>query len=324
MKVLVTGAAGFIGHHVARRLAESKRCEVMGVDNLGAFYDVALKQARLADLGKLPDFRFLSMDFADAGAFAGLVAKFRPDYVVHLGAQPGVRHSIDNPAAYVHSNLVGFASVLEACRRSPPKHLVYASSSSVYGAGAHAPFREDDDTGQPTSFYGATKKSDEIMAHSYARAHGLNSTGLRFFTAYGPWGRPDMAPTLFARAICAGLPVRLFNRGENRRDFTYISDIADGVVKVLLTPPAERPSPPARIFNLGNNRPVEMLAFVKLLEGLLGRKAEIELLPPEPGDMFETCADLTKIQAAFGFTPKVPLEEGLKLFVDWFRQYYGL
>jgi len=229
MKVLVTGAAGFIGHHVARRLAESGRCEVLGVDNLDAYYDVALKRARIGELAAFPDFHFVAGDFAEAEKFSALVAQFRPDYVVHLGAQPGVRHSVENPGAYVHSNLVGFASVLEACRRTPPKHLVYASSSSVYGAGSRPPFREQDDTDQPTSFYGATKRSNEIIAHSYARAHGLNATGLRFFTAYGPWGRPDMAPTLFARAICEGRPLQLFNHGRNLRDFTYVDDIADGV-----------------------------------------------------------------------------------------------
>ena len=318
MKVLVTGAAGFIGYHVVRRLAESKRCELMGVDNLSDYYDVGLKNARLADLGRFPDFRFLAMDFADSGKFAGLVAQFRPDYVAHLGAQPGVRQSLENPAAYVHSNLVGFASVLEACRRTPPRHLVYASSSSVYGAGAQPPFRENDDTNQPTSFYGATKKSNEIMAHSYARSHGLNATGLRFFTVYGPWGRPDMAPTLFARAICEGRPVPLFNGGSNRRDFTYVDDIADGVVKALLYPPAGGLPPPAaaRIFNLGHNRPVETLLFVRHLEELLGRTAEVELLPAQPGDMAETCADLTRVQAAINFVPRVPLEEGLRRFVD--------
>ncbi len=345
MKVLVTGAAGFIGYHVARRLAESKRCEVLGVDNLGDYYDVALKRARLAELGALENFRFLQADFADAEKFAGLVAHYRPDYVVHLGAQPGVRYSMENPAAYTHSNLVGFASVLEACRRTPPKHLVFASSSSVYGAGATPPFREDDNTDQPVSFYGATKKANELMAHSYALNHGLNITGLRFFTVYGPWGRPDMAPTLFARAICEGKPLKLFNHGKNLRDFTYVDDVVDGVVKVLLyppeagksaapslpasggrpTPPAVSPSnPPVRIFNLGHHRPVETLLFVKMLEQLLGRPAQTELLPPQPGDMFETCADLTRVQAAIGFAPKVPLEEGLKKFVEWFRAYYQL
>ena len=324
MKVLVTGAAGFIGYHVARRLAETKRCEVLGVDNLSDYYDVGLKRARLEQLAPLPDFRFVQADFADAEKFAALVAHFKPDYVVHLGAQPGVRHSMENPGAYTHSNLVGFASVLEACRRTRPKHLVYASSSSVYGAGATSPFREDADTDQPTSFYGATKKANELLAHSYARTHGLNVTGLRFFTVYGPWGRPDMAPTLFARAISEGQPLKLFNQGNNLRDFTYVDDIVDGVTKVLLYPPTERPTPPVRIFNLGHNRPVETVLFVRMLEELLGKKATVELLPPQLGDMLETCADLTAVQAAVGFAPKVPLEEGLRRFVEWFRSYYKL
>src|SRR3954464_11081613 len=309
MKVLVTGAAGFIGHHVARRLAETKRCEVLGVDNLGDYYDVALKRARVAALAPLEEFRFLQADFADAEKFAGLVAHFKPDYVVHLGAQPGVRFSMEQPAAYTRANLDGFASVLEACRRTPPKHVVFASSSSVYGAGAKPPFREEDTTDQPISYYGATKKANELMAHSYALNHALNITGLRFFTVYGPWGRPDMAPTLFARAICEGRPLKLFNQGKNRRDFTYADDIVDGVVKVLLYPPAERPTPPLRIFNLGHHRPVETILFVRMLEQLLGKKAAIEFLPAQPGDMFETCADLTRIQAAIQFSPKVSLED---------------
>lgn len=324
MKVLVTGAAGFIGYHVARRLAGSKRCEVLGVDAIGDYYDPALKHARLAELAKLEDFRFVQGDFADAEKFAALVAHFKPHYVVHLGAQPGVRYSMENPAAYRHSNLDGFSSVLEACRRTPPKHLVFASSSSVYGAGAKAPYREDDNTDQPVSFYGATKKANEVMAHSYAHVHGLNITGLRFFTVYGPWGRPDMAPTIFARAISEGKPLKLFNHGKNLRDFTFVDDIVDGVVKILLYPPAERPAPPMRIFNLGHHRPVETLLFVRMMEELLGKKAAVELLPPQPGDMFETCADLTRVQAAIDFAPKVPLEEGLKRFVEWFRGYYKL
>jgi UDP-glucuronate 4-epimerase len=325
MKVLVTGAAGFIGYHVARRLAETRRCEVLGVDLLSDYYDVELKRARIAQLtasAGTDEFRFLQGDFADAEKFAGLVAFFKPDYVVHLGAQPGVRFSMEQPAAYTRNNLDGFASVLEACRRTPPKHLVFASSSSVYGAGAKSPFREDDDTDQPVSYYGATKKANELMAHSYAHNYGLNITGLRFFTVYGPWGRPDMAPTLFAKAITEGKPLRLFNAGKNLRDFTYIDDIVDGVVKVLLYPPAQRSTPPVRLFNLGHHRPVETLLFVRMLEELLGRKATVELLPPQPGDMLETCADLTRIQAAIQFTPKVALEEGLRRFVEWFRSYY--
>jgi UDP-glucuronate 4-epimerase len=358
MKVLVTGAAGFIGYHVARRLAQTKRCEVLGVDNVSDYYDVALKRARIAELTentKTEEFRFLRADFADAEKFAGLVAHFKPDYLVHLGAQPGVRFSMEQPAAYTRSNLDGFASVLEACRRTPPKHVVFASSSSVYGAGAKPPYREDDNTDQPISYYGATKKANELMAHSYAHNHGLNLTGLRFFTVYGPWGRPDMAPTLFARAICEGKPLKLFNGGKNLRDFTYIDDIVDGVVKVLLYPTADFSGPPTgtaatraaglapgstrahaqsssaaegsnrlRIFNLGHHRPVETILFVRMLEELLGKKAVVELLPPQPGDMFETCADLTRIQAAIQFAPKVPLEEGLRRFVAWFRTYYRL
>jgi UDP-glucuronate 4-epimerase len=326
MKVLVTGAAGFIGYHVARRLAESKRCEVLGVDNLNDYYDVALKRARLAELGPLADFRFVQADFADAEKFAALVAHFKPDYFVHLGAQPGVRHSMENPAAYTRSNLDGFASVLEACRRSPPRHLVFASSSSVYGAGAKAPFREDDSTDRPISYYGATKKANEVMAHSYALIHGLTITGLRFFSVYGPWGRPDMAPTVFSQAICQGQPLRLFNQGKNLRDFTYVDDIATGVVKVLLYPGKVNAAPAreSRVFNLGHNRPVETLLFVQMLERLLGRTTQKELLPAQPGDMFETCADLTRVQAEFDFTPKVSLEEGLRRFVEWFRGYYKM
>ena len=324
MKVLVTGAAGFIGYHTARRLAATKRCEVLGVDVMSDYYDVGLKRARIEQLSEMEEFRFLQADFADAEKFAGLTAHFKPDYVVHLGAQPGVRYSMEQPGAYTRNNLEGFASVLEACRRTPPKHLVFASSSSVYGAGAKSPFREDDDTDQPVSYYGATKKANELMAHRYARNHGLNVTGLRFFTAYGPWGRPDMAPTIFARAICEGQPLKLFNAGKNLRDFTYIDDIVDGVVKVLLYPPAHPPNPPVRIFNLGHHRPIETLLFVRMIEELLGKKATVELLPPQPGDMLETCADLTRVQEAIKFAPKIPLEEGLKRFVEWFRGYYRM
>jgi UDP-glucuronate 4-epimerase len=329
MKVLVTGVAGFIGYHVARRLAEAGRSEVWGIDNLGAYGDAALKRARLEQLGSCEGFRFLQTDFAEAEKLDGVMALFRPDYVVHLGAQPGVRYSAENPAACVHSNLVGFANVLEACRRHGPKHLVYASSSSVYGAGAKTPFREDADTGQPTSFYGATKRSNELMAHSYARIHGLKVTGLRFFTVYGPWGRPDMAPTLFSQAIAEGRPLPLFNQGRNLRDFTYIDDIVDGTIKALLYPepgepaPAARRGPPSRIFNLGHSRPVETLLFVRMLEQLLGRTAQLQLLGPQPGDMAETCADLTLAAAAIHYVPKIPLEEGLRRFVEWFKSYYA-
>ena len=324
MKVLVTGAAGFIGYHVARRLAETKRCEVLGVDNLNGYYAPELKQARLDELARYEDFRFVKADFAEAAAFGGIYAHFKPDYVIHLGAQAGVRYSAENPAAYVHSNLTGFLNVLEACRSRPPKHLVFASSSSVYGAGATVPFAEDAHTDRPISFYGATKKSNELMAHSYAHLYGLTITGLRFFTVYGPWGRPDMAPTLFAKAICEGQPIKLFNAGRNRRDFTYVDDIVDGVVKVLLYPPAAPVVPPYRLFNIGHNRPVEVLLFVQMMEELLGRKAVVELAPPLPGDMTETCANIDRLRDAIGFAPKVSLEDGLRKFVEWFRGYYGL
>ncbi len=322
MKVLVTGAAGFIGYHVARRLAETKRCEVLGIDDLNDYYPVELKRARLAELEKLEEFRFIRMDFAEAGAFASVYAHFKPTYVVHLGAQAGVRYSLENPAAYTRSNIDGFLSVLEACRKLPPKHLVFASSSSVYGAGAVAPFCEEANTDRPISFYGATKKSNELMAHSYAHLHGLTITGLRFFTVYGPWGRPDMAPTIFARAISEGAPIKLFNEGRNRRDFTFVDDIVDGVLKVLLYPPAQLPVPPFRIFNIGHNRPVEVMLFVRMLEELLGKKAVVELAPAQPGDMIETCASIDRLREAIGFEPKVPLEEGLRRFVEWFRGYY--
>ncbi len=222
------------------------------------------------------------------------------------------------------SNLVGFANVLEACRRRPPKHLVFASSSSVYGAGATAPFREDAGTGRPLSFYAATKQSNEAMAYSYAHLHGLAITGLRFFTVYGPWGRPDMAPIIFAKAISEGRPLQLFNHGKNLRDFTYIDDIVDGALKVLFYPPTESPVPPYRVFNLGHNRPVETVLFVRMLEQLLGRTANVELVGPQPGDMPETCADLTRIRAAVGYEPRVPLDEGLRRLVAWFQDYYRL
>ena len=323
MKVLVTGAAGFIGYHVARRLAENGRCQVLGIDNLNDYYSVDLKRARLAELAKLEDFRFARVDFADFTAFNEIHQQFRPDYVIHLGAQAGVRYSTENPAAYARSNLDGFLNVLEACRRLPPKHLVFASSSSVYGAGAKVPFHESDNTDRPISFYGATKKSNELMAHSYAHLHGLTITGLRFFTVYGPWCRPDMAPIIFAKAICDGTPIKLFNHGQNRRDFTYIDDIVDGVTKVLLYPPASPPVPPFRIFNIGHNRPVEVVLFVRMLEQLLDRKAVVELAPPQPGDMVETCASIDRLRDAIGFSPKITLENGLDRFVTWFRSYYS-
>jgi UDP-glucuronate 4-epimerase len=339
MKVLVTGAAGFIGSHLCRRLAATGRAEVLGVDNLNDYYDPALKRARLAALAPLEKFRFVQADFAEDGSYAGLHAHFRPDYVAHLGAQAGVRHSIEQPAAYVRSNITGFLNVLEACRARPPKHLVFASSSSVYGAGARVPFSEDQAADRPVSFYGATKRANELMAHSHAHLHGLNTTGVRFFTVYGAWGRPDMTPMIFAKAILEGTPVKLFNDGKNRRDFTHVDDIVDGLLKIMLYPPPAvslsnpsasptalspvgAPNPPYRIFNLGHHRPIEMRLFVEMLESVLGKKAAIELCPPAPGDMVETCADLTRVHAAVGYAPKVALEDGLRDFARWFRDYH--
>lgn len=323
MKVLVTGAAGFIGFHVCQRLATTQRCEVLGLDNLNDYYSVELKRARLARLEAHDAFRFVQADFADAKACNGIYDHFKPDYLVHLGAQANVRHSVNHPEAYVQSNLVGFFNLLEAARRHPPKHFVFASSSSVYGASAEIPFTEDGDTSHPLSFYGATKKAGEVMAHSYAHLHRLNLTGLRFFNVYGPWGRPDTAPTLFSRAIMADEPINLFAEGKVLRDFTYIDDVVDGVLKVLLYPPAAQPAPPFRIFNLGHHRPVELLLFVRMLEQLLGREARLNLLPAQAADVPATCASLDRVHAAIGYAPKTPLEEGLRQFVDWFRSYYG-
>lgn len=324
MNVLVTGAAGFIGYHVARRLAQSGACDVYGIDNLNDYYSVELKRARLRELSTCEKFRFVELDFADAAKLTGFWNHVKPDYVVHLGAQANVRYSVQNPGAYVQSNLLGFFNVLEAARAHPPKHLVFASSSSVYGACATIPFEEDGDTSHPLSFYGATKKSNEVMAHSYAHLHKLNLTGLRFFNVYGPWGRPDTAPTIFARAICEGRPIDLYNQGQYRRDFTFIDDVVAGIAKVLLYPPVEKPEPPYRILNIGHHRPVEVRLFVSMLETLIGKPAHLNLLPPQPADVPETYASLERIHAAIGYEPKTSLEEGLRAFVSWFRHYYGL
>lgn len=323
MRVLVTGAAGFIGFHVCQRLDAVGKHEVLGVDNLNEHASAELKRARLAELAKLDSFRFTKIDFADAQAFTELFEQFQPEFLVHLGAQTGVRYSQENPAAYVHSNLDGFASVLEAARRRPPQHFVFASSSSIYGANARLPFHEDQDAGHPLSFYAATKKANEAMAYSYVHMHGLNLTGLRFFTVYGPWGRPDMTPIIFARAICEGQPIRLYNHGRYQRDFTYIDDIVDGVLKVLFAPPAGQPTPGWRIFNLGHNQSIAMAHFVNVLETVLDRKARIELLPPLATEMPATCADLSRIRAAIGYEPQVELNDGLRRFAVWFKAYYG-
>ena len=333
MKTLVTGAAGFIGMHVARLLLE-RGDEVVGVDNLNDYYDVRLKQDRLASLRPYPSFRFVKLDIADAERLAALFAAEPFCRVVNLAAQAGVRYSLKNPSAYISSNVVGVLNVLEMCRHHRVEHLVYASSSSVYGANAKVPFSVHDGVDHPISLYAATKKSDELMAHAYSHLYGLPTTGLRFFTVYGPWGRPDMALFLFTRAILERRAVDLFNYGDMKRDFTYIDDIAEGVVRVLDKPAsgnpqwrAERPDPatsdaPYRIYNIGNNRPVELLRLVQLLEVNLGLKAEKNLRPPEPGDVQMTYADIDDLKRDVDFEPLIPIEVGVQRFVDWYRSYY--
>jgi len=317
VKLLVTGAAGFIGFHLARRLLE-RGDDVVGVDNLNAYYDVGLKEARLAVLGKAPRFAFERADLADRAAMERVFAvSGRFDAIVNLAAQAGVRYSVENPYAYVDTNVVGFLNVLEGARRHGTGHLVFASTSSVYGAGTELPYREDADTDHPVSLYAATKKADEVMAHSYAHLFGIPTTGLRFFTVYGPWGRPDMALFKFTRGILAGTPIPVFNEGRLVRDFTYIDDIVEGVVRVI-----DRPVP-YRIFNIGNHERVELMRYIRAIEAALGRTALLELLPMQPGDVVATEADTSALEAATGFRPATPVEEGVRRFVAWYREYYG-
>ncbi|MFN2643355.1 MAG: NAD-dependent epimerase [Burkholderiales bacterium] len=314
MKVLVTGAAGFIGMHCARRLLE-RGDEVVGVDNLSPYYSVELKRARLAELSQRA-FRFHELDIANAEGLGSLFAAERPDAVLHLAAQAGVRYSLENPASYVQSNLVGFANVLEACRAVKPRHLVFASSSSVYGKNPKLPWSETDNVDHPISLYAATKKSNELSAHAYSHLYGLHATGLRYFTVYGPWGRPDMSAFLFARAIVDGEPIPVFNHGDMQRDFTYVDDIVEGTLRVL-----DKPAPYA-IYNIGNHTPVGLLHYIATLERLLGKKTKLDLQPMQPGDVKATYADTTALAAAVGFAPATPLEVGLECFAQWFRAYY--
>lgn len=333
MKILVTGAAGFIGYHVAARLLREGH-SVLGLDNLSPYYDVTLKRSRLARLRLEAEFSFFETDLADIGAVERLFADHRPESVIHLAAQAGVRYSLEHPDSYIQSNLVGFSGILEGCRKYPVRHLVYASSSSVYGLNTSLPFSETDRADHPASLYAATKRSNELMAHSYSHLFRIPVTGLRLFTVYGPWGRPDMALFLFTRAILEGSPIRIFNNGHMQRDFTYIDDIAGGVCRVLNRVPEpdpawnsdaplpDRGAAPFRTFNIGNNQSVPLERFITVLEEALGRKAIREYLPMQAGDVVATYADIDSMKNAVGFEPKTSIEEGIPRFVAWYRDYF--
>ncbi len=333
--ILVTGAAGFIGFHVATRLLKSGKA-VVGLDNLNAYYDPKLKDARLAELSKFPGFRFVKLDLADREGMATLFTKEKFAHVVHLAAQAGVRHSLVDPHAYIDSNIVGFTNILEGCRHNGCKHLLYASSSSVFGSNTKMPFSIHENVDHPLSLYGASKKANELMAHSYAHLFRLPTTGLRFFTVYGPWGRPDMAMWIFAKAIAAGEPIKLFNHGNMRRDFTYVDDVVESIERLVDRPPAGDPhyssdapdpgtsSAPWRVYNIGNNNPVELLDVVRILEETLGKKAIRELVPMQPGDVPATFANVDDLMREVDFKPATPIDVGIGRFIDWYRSYHRL
>ncbi len=333
MRILLTGAAGFIGFHTAQILLQ-RGDEVVGLDNLNDYYEVTLKQARLAQLTQYPNFRFVRMDLADRSGIAELFKQEKFQRVINLAAQAGVRYSIQNPLAYIDSNVVGFANILEGCRHNGVEHLVYASTSSVYGANTRMPFAVTQNVDHPLSFYAATKKANELMAHTYAHLYRLPVTGLRFFTVYGPWGRPDMALFLFTKNILAGKPIDVFNYGNHRRDFTYVADIANGVVRAMdrVAQPnpewdSNNPDPsssnaPYRLYNIGNNQPVELMKYIQTLEQCLGKKAELNLLPLQVGDVPDTYADVEALVRDVGYKPATPVEVGIRNFVDWYLSYY--
>ncbi|HSG10724.1 MAG TPA: NAD-dependent epimerase [Gammaproteobacteria bacterium] len=335
MKVLITGSAGFIGSALALRLLE-RGDEVIGIDNLNDYYDVSLKQARLARTEKYPAYTDVRMSLEDREGVAQLFRTHRPERVVNMAAQAGVRYSLENPLAYVDTNLLGFANILEGCRHNGVEHLVYASSSSVYGANTNMPFSVHDNVDHPVSLYAATKKANELMAHTYSHLYRLPVTGLRFFTVYGPWGRPDMAYFSFTRNILEGKPINVFNNGNHSRDFTYIDDIIEGVVRVLDRVPAPDPdwsgdhpdsassSAPYRLYNIGNNEPVELMHYIGVLEKCLGREAEKNMLPMQPGDVRATYADIDDLVRDVGYRPATTVEDGLARFVDWYREFYGV
>lgn len=335
MRILVTGAAGFIGSTLAHRLLD-RGDEVLGYDNLNDYYDVRLKEARLARLEPRAGFSFVKASLEDRAAMERAFADFRPQRVVNLAAQAGVRYSLENPRAYIDANIVGFINILECCRHGGIEHLVYASSSSVYGANRKLPFAVEDSVDHPVSLYAATKKSNELMAHTYSHLFHLPTTGLRFFTVYGPWGRPDMALFLFTRKILAGEPIDVFNFGQHTRDFTYIDDIVEGVIRTLdrvpgpdpgfdaLAPSPASSSAPYRVYNIGNHRPVQLGRYIELIEQALGRTAEKRLLPLQPGDVPDTEADVDALMRDTGYSPETPVEVGIRRFVEWYRSFYGI
>ena len=335
MNIFVTGAAGFIGSTLSLRLL-ARGDRVFGLDNLNDYYDVKLKEARLARLRAFPNFEFELADIVERERMARLFGERRFDAVMHLAAQAGVRYSIENPGAYIDANLVGFTNIIEGARRSNVGHFVFASSSSVYGANAKLPFAEDDNIDHPVSLYAATKKANELIAHSYAHLYRLPCTGLRFFTVYGPWGRPDMALFKFTRGMLADEKIQVFNRGEMVRDFTYVDDIVEGVLRVIdqpaqadpawtaLAPTPSSSNAPYRIYNIGNNQPVKLMRYIEVIEQCLGRKAKLELLPLQDGDVPATIADVSRLEAAVGFKPATPIETGVRRFIDWYREYYKI
>ncbi len=333
MKFLVTGAAGFIGFYVCKRLLD-KGYSVVGLDNLNDYYEVKLKKDRLAHLIPSTQFKFVEMDLANRDGISALFAAEGFTKVIHLGAQAGVRYSLENPMAYADSNLIGTLTILEGCRHNKVEHLVYASSSSVYGMNSKMPFSTQDNVDHPVSLYAASKKANELMAHSYSHLYGLPTTGLRFFTVYGPWGRPDMAPFLFTKAILAGDPIKVFNHGEMRRDFTYIDDIVEGIIRIQAKPPKADSTwdgsdtsssfAPYKVFNIGNNKPIKLMTFIEAIEHATGKTAVKEFLPMQAGDVPATYADIEDLQDSVDFTPSTSIDEGMQRFVEWYREYYGV
>ena len=335
MKILLTGAAGFIGMHTSHKLLQ-RGDEVIGLDNLSDYYDPVLKQARLKQLQPWPKFKFIKADVSDTAGLIDIFAKEKPERVIHLAAQAGVRYSLINPQAYIQSNLVGFGNILEACRQHHVEHLVYASSSSVYGGNTKVPFAVSDPVDHPVSLYAATKKANELMAHSYSHLYGLPTTGLRYFTVYGPWGRPDMAPWLFTEAILQDKPINVFNHGQMQRDFTFVDDIAEGTMRVLdhiakadaafdpSAPDAGRSLAPYRVYNIGNNQPVQLLQFIETLQAALGKKAQLNLMPMQAGDVVATYADIEDLVKDIKFNPEFKLQNGLLAWVDWYKKYINI